>query len=214
MRSNCAVCAQCTLFFCVRMLRAAMHAQYTCSSFPACTAAPALSPGCCCCPTQTHLLQDDSVGGDSWRYMHESNKGKHQLVRDLLLLTACNPAAADATMSTPRPALSQQPAAAAATPAANGDSDAIMQDAGTPAAANEPAPCEPTAAVQATAAGVVPDQVPLVSALELVQSARVLLLLLLQLYSSCEEAGVYGRAGEGRHHMQRLQGGSGQPNDR
>lgn len=146
--------------------------------------------------------------------MHESNKGKHQLVRDLLLLTACSPAAAAATALTPHPALSQQPGPAVATPAATGDTDAVMQDAGTPAAANNPAPCEPTAAVQATTAGVVADQVPLVSALELVQSARVLLLLLLQLYSSCEEAGVYGRGGEGRHHMQRLQGGSGQPNDR
>jgi hypothetical protein len=91
----------------------------------------------------------------------------------------------------------------------------VMQDAaGTPAAVNAPAQCESTAAVQAAAAGVVADQVPLVSPLELVQSARVLLLLLLQLYSGCEEAGVYGRGGEGRHHMQRLQGGGGQPNDR
>lgn len=52
-----------------------------------------------------------------------------------------------------------------------------------------------------------------VSVQELIQSARVLLLLLLQLYSSCEEAGVYGKEGVGRHHMQRQTGG-GQPNDR
>jgi hypothetical protein len=162
-------------------------------------------------------LQDDSVGGDSWRYLHESNRGKHQLVRDLLLLVASSGDAPTATAAT----RAQRAPAAAAAPAApaDADDDAIMQDVGAAAAA--PAALGPTtaaaaaaAAAWAPAAGTVPERVPPVSAQELVQSARVLLLLLLQLYSSCEEAGVYGRGGEGRHHMQRLQGGAGQPNDR
>jgi hypothetical protein len=140
------------------------------------------------------------VGGDSWQY---SNKGKHQLVRDLVLLT-CIADEASVQHSIPAPAsdTSAAAAAAAAAPGASTDGDQDMQDAAAATAVNE--------------AGVVEDAVGPVSPQELVQAARVLLLLLLQLYSSCEEVGMYGQAtgGEGRRHMQRLQGGAGQPNDR
>lgn len=164
------------------------------------------------------------MGGGSWQYTPDSGKGKHQLVRDLLLLVASSGDGADAPAA-PRasrtPSTTAAGATAAVAAATDGDGDAMMQDADAPtatagaaAAAAGPAATVPAAAAVAVQAGVVPEKVPLVSAQELIQSARVLLLLLLQLYSSCEEAGVYGRGGEGRHHMQRLQGGGGQPNDR
>lgn len=141
-------------------------------------------------------------------------------MRDLLLLVASSGDSVD-VRAAPRASRTPSTTAAAATAAVaaatDGDGDAVMQDAEAPAAAAaaaEPAPTTPAAAVVAVQAGIVPEKVPLVSVQELIHSARVLLLLLLQLYSSCEEAGVYGRGGEGRHHMQRLQGGGGQPNDR
>jgi hypothetical protein len=185
-------------------------AVYTCSM------SPALALLICMYPPSTHppthrlrtlilhrtvavnSLQDDSVGGDSWRFIPGSNKGKHQLVRDLLLLAATS--GDDAYGSAVRKARNAAPAAAAGSQT-NGDVE--MADANAAAAA---------AAADTAAAG--PDSAALVTAQALVQAGRVLLLLLLQLYSSCEEAGVYGRGGEGRHHMQRLQGGAGQPNDR
>lgn len=153
-------------------------------------------------------LQDDSVGGDSWRFIPGSNKGKHQLVRDLLLLAAIS--GDDAASSAVRKPRDAAPAATAAAAAAGSQSngDVEMADANAPAGAA----VADTAAAAAAAAGS--DSAALVTTQALIQAGRVLLLLLLQLYSSCEEAGVYGRGGEGRHHMQRLQGGAGQPNDR
>lgn len=163
------------------------------------------------------------MGGDAWKYIHGSTKGKHQLVRDLLLLvSSTGDEAAEPPTQRAAPAAAAAPespaaAAAAATPPDDGDihmddADMDMLAAAVPAvaAAAAPAPaakaeCEP---------GVVASEVSPVSAQELIEAARMLLLLLLQLYSSCEEAGVYCRGGEGRHHMQRLQGGAGQPNDR
>jgi hypothetical protein len=149
-------------------------------------------------------LQDDSVGGDSWRYVHGSHKGKHQLVRDLLLLSAISggDAAGPAVHKTRETAK-----AAAAAAGSQPNRDVEMADANAPVGA---AAAETAAAV----AAAVQSPAALVTAQALIQAGRVLLLLLLQLYSSCEEAGVYGRGGEGRHHMQRLQGGAGQPNDR
>lgn len=161
------------------------------------------------------------MGGDAWRYIPGSTKGKHQLVRDLLLLVSStgDEAAQPLTQrAAPAAAAAPEPPAPAAAATAPDDGDVHMDDAdmdmlaaAVPAvAAAAPAPpakaeCEP---------GAVASEVSPVSAQELIEAARMLLLLLLQLYSSCEEAGVYCRGGEGRHHMQRLQGGAGQPNDR
>lgn len=155
------------------------------------------------------LVQNDSVGGDTWRYIQGSNKGRHQLVRDLVLLVSFygDEAAAVAALAAPA-GRGQAPgaaaAAAAAAPAAAADAD-MTEAAELPAAGRSE---------KATAAADEVHHADPVCNQELVQAAQVLLLLILQLYSSCEEAGVYGRGGDGRHHMQRLQGGAGQPNAR
>lgn len=40
-------------------------------------------------PPPLHNDQDDSIGGDTWRYLPGQHKGKHPLVRELLLLASC-----------------------------------------------------------------------------------------------------------------------------
>lgn len=108
----------------------------------------------------------------SWA-MADCRRGKHTLIRDLLRIIA----AGSKTSRTVNSAALQvpagsQPSAEAAAAAAGG-----------------------ATAVSVGAVGAVSHQ-------ELVGASRVLLLLLLQLFSSAEAAGVYGASRSG-HHSQR-----------
>lgn len=116
------------------------------------------------------VLQTDMA----WTDNTDDRKGRHRLVRDLVLLVTSN---LDMTADIIAPA-TPAPATAAA---ANRNSI--------------PAPSV-AAAVPAAAQVVQPASPP-----ELVSAARQLLLLMLDLYSNCEAAGVYG--GGSRLHSKR-----------
>lgn len=130
--------------------------------------------------------QDDFVGGNAWGFVEEGAKGKHQLVRDLLLLASCSGGQAASPAPT-RHSLVQAmlDAHTAAAPAPAADAAAAAADAAHHAAAVDAAAAAP------------------VTSLDLVAAGRRLLVLLLQLFSSCEEAGVYSSGAGSRHHMQR-----------
>lgn len=113
-----------------------------------------------------------------WSDDADGRKGKHRLVRDLVLLVTTN---LDTTID--NLASSTAPAAAAA------------------AGSITPAPLAAAAAIAAANTATTTVLQP-VSAVELVSAARQLLLLMLDLYSNCEAAGVYG-GGSALHSKQK-----------